>query len=56
MKEWVSFRVETQLKRQLKEIARRRGIQLSDLLRQLILKSLADSGYLDNETKKALEV
>jgi len=56
MKEWVSFRVEASLKRQLEEIAQRRGIHLSDLVRQLIIKSLADSGYLDDETKKALEV
>jgi len=38
----------------LKEIARGRGIDVSDFVRQLIRSELARLNYFDDDTKKAL--
>jgi antitoxin component of RelBE/YafQ-DinJ toxin-antitoxin module len=50
----LSARVPEALYRQVKEVSRKRGEDLSDFIRRAILKELASLGFLPEDQKKAL--
>ena len=49
---FVSFRTDRKTRELLKEIARMRGMDLADFMRELVKKELAKLGYLSEEEKK----
>lgn len=52
----VTLRIQDDIIGIIKEVAARRGEDVSSFIRRAILKELARLGYLSDETRKALEV
>jgi len=50
---YIGARVEPELKELIQKVALERGMNLSDLLRFLIRRELAELNFLSEETKKA---
>ncbi|MBS7653322.1 hypothetical protein KEJ13_09380 [Candidatus Bathyarchaeota archaeon] len=53
---WITVRVDPTLKTLLKKLAKTRRIQVSDLIRELMIRELARLSYLEEEEKKALGI
>jgi uncharacterized protein (DUF1778 family) len=52
----LQVRISPNLKRLIAHIARVRGTSLNDVVREFILRSLAELSYLSSEEKKALGI
>jgi hypothetical protein len=52
----LQIRIPPNLKRLLVDIARLRGTSLNDVVREFIMRSLAELSYLSSEERKALGV
>lgn len=52
----LSARVPEELHRQVMEVSKRRGEDISDFIRRAILKELANLNFLSEDQKKALGV
>ncbi len=50
---WLTIRVDPELKAALRRMAKARRVQVSDLIRQLLVMELARLSYLGEEEKKA---
>jgi len=51
---WLTIRIDEDLKSKLKEVARLRRVQVSDIVRELIVKELGRLSFLSDREKKAL--
>ena len=52
----VSFRLDKEIKELAMKIAERQGMNLSNWLRHLVMKELAELSFLPEENKKALGI
>jgi len=52
----LGFRIEPEIRDLIKEIAKRRDIDLADFMRELVKRELAELGYLSEEERRAFDL